>query len=76
MTLKQARLLEDVLHDAITGWNTKVTFPATISEMIDARIEYGERILTQHKGYNAPFVESLKDEVFTLRFLKSLFECV
>lgn len=74
MTKKQIELLEDVLHDARTGWNIKVEFPASITEMIEARIAFNERMIKIHGMCEDPYLRTLKDEVFTLRWLKSHFE--
>lgn len=66
-------MLEDVLHDAITGWNTNVTFPATISEMIDARIDYCKSTIEMDEKFGLhSSVRRLRDECRRLNELKEM----
>ena len=79
MTREQADLLKNVLYDSVNHWNTDVVFPATIEQMIDAKIKYCEEraeVFCEHRNESMcefSYWEFIK-QIDALKDLKTIME--
>lgn len=73
MTREQARLLINVLFDAVSCSLPEYEFPLTICQMIDLRIAKIQGLLARFKpGYISKQIVDNKNEIAALQELKTL----